>query len=231
MSDLDSLLAAVDERIAELKAAKPLTDEELVEAIEQIRADKAAGIVRPPHPDSYAARKAAGTITPQEEAEYEKLVEAIIAYQERHRERERDAVRPHAHIELQADLVAVETVPTSEAPTDTLRPRRSWEPPAKVYNPDAPDEPGPPLGAWGDGDPSKPPEGVSRLSVEVYGPEQASALARQAQRPGESDRAFKARCARGRDAAAVAERWARQAREASDPQSRGGGWLGRLGRR
>jgi hypothetical protein len=89
MTDFDPLIAALDARIEELQAAKRKPERQqaaLVEAIERFNADQSAGVVVPPR-----------TMSSVEQAECDKLVDAILAYQERHRERERAAERPHAH--------------------------------------------------------------------------------------------------------------------------------------
>jgi hypothetical protein len=74
-----------------------------------------------------------------------------------------------------------------------------------------------------------PTRGLNRLAVELYGERRAAHLKRAALRPGETERDFKDRCQRGREAAAVAERWAKQARAASDPDpsARGSSWMSR----
>jgi hypothetical protein len=96
MTDFDPLLSAIDDRLSAIEAAKPERQQAaLLEAIQQYQADRAAGIGRPPHPSSQ---------TPEGRIECAKLVAAIEAYQERHRERERVAERPHADLELVADL-------------------------------------------------------------------------------------------------------------------------------
>jgi hypothetical protein len=161
-----------------------------------------------------------------EQAECDKLVEAILAYQERHREMERVAERPHAHFELQAELVGVEKVPTSQ--TDTLRPRRPRDPPPKPYNPDASHEPGPPPGRWNDPAPRALPPNVDRLDVEIYGASEAVAQRREAMLPGETPFEFEARCKRGKENARKAESWfARLRRMTNGSGGDGGaGWMG-----
>jgi hypothetical protein len=216
----DPLIAALDARLAAIEAAKPYRMEAaLLEAIQQYQAAAAAGIVRPPHPSSQ---------TPEGRIECAKLVTAIEAYQERHRERERIAERPHAHFELQAELVAVETVPTSQI-GDTLRPRRPRDPPPKkAYRPDATDERGPSPGQWNDPAPGALPDGVDRLDVEVYGASEAFAQRREAMLPGETPFEFEARCKRGKANAAKAESWfARLRRMTNGSGGDGGaGWMG-----
>ncbi len=79
--------------------------------------------------------------------------------------------------------------------------------------------------------PTQPPSRgamPSRLAVEALGPELAAEQARQVRHQhGETEAEFSARRARGGQAAASAERWARQARQAADPATRGSGWLKR----
>jgi hypothetical protein len=84
----DPLLDAINARLAEFEAARPERQQAaLVEAILKFQADKATGLTTPPHPDS---------LTPERRAECARLTEAILAYQQRHAERQRIRSAPRS---------------------------------------------------------------------------------------------------------------------------------------